>query len=387
MIPSDPDPANPPTIFLSAGEPSGDLHGASLARSLRKQIPGVRLIGLGGPRMAAQGVELLAGLDDLAVMGFVEVLAHLPFFLRLRKQVFGALRDERVDLVIPIDYPGFNLRLARHSTSRLGIPVLYYVAPQVWAWHKSRARDLAEYTDRIAVILPFEEKFLRANGAESEFVGHPLLDQPPDLLPEEEWRRVEGIGAHSPVLGLFPGSRVQEVRRHLEIFLESAERLRAELPDLEPVVGAPEHIDRSIYRGSSATVTTRTGELLKYSAAALVKSGTTTLEAALAGTPFVVAYRMNALSYQLAKRVVDVPHIALANLVADRRIVPELIQEEVNPERLAAELRPLVDPESEERRVMLTGLERVRDRLERGGAADRVAEIAAEMLSAAAERR
>ncbi|HYH79501.1 MAG TPA: hypothetical protein VEX86_06880, partial [Longimicrobium sp.] len=175
-----------PVIFISAGEESGDLHGAALARALRARFPRARMLGLGGARMKAEGVELMAGLGELAVMGFVEVLRHLPYFIDLKKRVFAALERERVDLVIPIDYPGFNLRLAKHARGR-GIPVLYYIAPQVWAWHKSRVRDLARDADRVAVVLPFEEAFLRAAGVNARFVGHPLLDRPHPALLRDVW--------------------------------------------------------------------------------------------------------------------------------------------------------------------------------------------------------
>lgn len=370
--------SEPRVIFLSVGEPSGDLHGAGLARALRKRFPSARLIGLGGPRMAAEGVELLASVEDLAVMGFVEVLGRLPFFLRLKRRVFEALEREKVDLVIPVDYPGFNLRLARHAHDA-GIRVLYYIAPQVWAWHASRAADLARDTDRIAVILPFEADFLRRAGAAAEFVGHPLLDVPETGLSREEWFRAEGLNISAPLLAVFPGSRRQEINRHLDIFQKTAEKLQARVPGLQVRVAAAPGQGDEIY-GDAFVTTRQTQELLRHATAALVKSGTTTLEAALARTPFVVAYRMNPASYVLAKRLVKVPHIALANLVAGERIVPELVQDEANPETLAARLLPLLKPGDPEREKMISGLERVRSTLGGGGAAERVADIAAELL-------
>ena len=239
------DPSSPPTIFISAGEESGDLHGAALARALRERFPDARLVGLGGARMQAQGVRLLAGLNELAVMGFVEVLRHLPFFIELRKRVFAALASEGVDLVIPIDYPGFNLRLARHARER-GIPVLYYIAPQVWAWHKSRVRDLARDANEVAVVLPFEEDFLRKGGVNARFVGHPLLDRGHPELPRADWARSVGLDPERPILALFPGSRAQEVARHLELFSAAAELAVARRPDAQPVIGVPGGIDRSV---------------------------------------------------------------------------------------------------------------------------------------------
>jgi lipid-A-disaccharide synthase len=372
-----------PVIFVSAGEESGDLHGAALARALRQRFPDARLIGLGGARMEAEGVELLAKLEQLAVMGFVEVIRHLPFFRDLTKRVHAALERERVDLVIPIDYPGFNLRLARHARGR-GTPVLYYIAPQVWAWHRSRVRDLARDADEVAVVLPFEEAFLRSHGVNARFVGHPLLDRPAPPLSRGEWARKHALDPSRPILGLFPGSRAQEVRRHLELFSHAAALVLERNPQVQPVIGVPRGIGREVYDGALWPLVESTGGMLLQNAtAALVKSGTTTLEAGIAATPMVVVYRMAPLSYALARRVVKVPHIALANLIAERRVAPEFVQDAATPRALADALLPLLDGESPERREMVEGLSAIRGKLGGPGASARVAQIAAELLERA----
>lgn len=367
------------TVFLSAGEASGDLHGAGLARALRQRIPGVRLIGLGGSRMAAEGVQLLAGLDELAVMGIVEVGRRLPFFLRLRRRVFRALREEQVRLVVPIDYPGFNLRLARRARI-LQLPVLWYIAPQVWAWKASRTGALARDTAGVAAVLPFEEAFLRQRGVNARFVGHPLLDRPEPAREGRAWAERHGLHPHRPILALFPGSRGQEIQRHLELFSEAARRVTVALPEVQPVIGTAPDAPADAYAGSVWPRIPGAAGLLAHSRAALVKSGTTTLEGALAGTPMVVAYRMNPLSFAFARRVVRVPHVALANLIAGERVVPELLQGEATPERLGAELLPLLDLASPQRRCMTERLGRIRERLGSPGAAERVAGMAAALL-------
>lgn len=336
--------------------------------------------------MAEAGVEILAGLEDLAVMGFAEVVGRLPFFLRLERRLRRVMEEEGVDLLLPIDYPGLNLRLTR-AAKAAGIPVVYYIAPQVWAWKAHRTGVLARAADRVAVILPFEAALFEAEGGQARYVGHPLLDEEEGVPDQRWWADSAGLDATRPVLALFPGSRRQELARHLDPFLDAADRVLGEHPELQAVIARAAGLDAgnapvfpdTLPSGAPLVTVKEARPLLAHARVALVKSGTTTLEAALAGVPFVVAYRTHPVTWRIAQRVVRVPHVALANLVAGRRVVPELLQGEVTGPSLAAALLPLVE-EGEPRTRMLAGLNEVRARLGEPGAASRVATLVEEVL-------
>jgi len=365
-------------ILFVAGEASGDLHAAGVARALSARGAPFRLTGIGGDEMRAAGVELIEHAERLAVMGFVEVLKHIPLHYRLARQLEGRIRSGRVALVVLIDYPGFNMKIAAAARAA-GVPVLYYITPQVWAWGAKRLRELARTITKAAVILPFEEALLRKHGIDATFVGHPLLDRARALPGRAEARRSLGVGDSDRLLALFPGSRAQEIARHLEPFVATARALQRRDPALKVVVSAAPHVEIAPERCPYPLVRSASFAVLRAADAAMCKSGTTTLEAAVAGCPMVVAYRTSAITYAAAKRLVRIPHIGLVNVVAGREVAPEFVQESLVPARVADVLGELLDPTSARRIRMLGELDRVRALLGEAGAAERVAAMAIEL--------
>lgn len=367
------------SILMVAGEASGDLHGAGVVRELRRRRPDVPIVAMGGHRMQLEGAQLIEDARRLAVMGFVEVIRKIPHHYRLLRTIEARLASGEIRLVILIDYPGFNLKVAARARKH-GVPVLYYVTPQVWAWGAGRLPKMAQLITRAAPILAFEEALLREHGIDATFVGHPLLDRALELPSREEARRRLGLVGDAPVLALFPGSREQELQRHLHDFVATATRIREVRRDVRVVVSvastvdiAPERCPFPLVRDSSFTV-------LRAADAALCKSGTTTLEAAVAGCPLVVVYRTSPITYALARRWVKIPHIALVNVVAGHEVAPELVQDAFTPESAVPLLLPLLDRESSAHAAQQVAFEAVRDKLGTPGAAARVATMAIELL-------
>lgn len=368
-----------PRIFLSAGEPSGDLHGAEVIRALRERYPGATLEAFGGPLMAAAGAHVQVRMEGIAAFGAVEVVQKIPAHLRLLEQLKAGFARSAWDLVILIDYPGFHLRVAE-AARRAGIPVLYYIAPQLWAWRPGRAPRFARACSQLAVVLPFEEAFFASVGVGARYVGHPLLDRgaPPS---RQEARHALGVGPDEQVLAIFPGSRTGEVERLWPSFRAAGTDLLRRGAASRVLVATTPH-GHYPEPGPLELVAGEPVRVLAAANAAIVKSGTTTLEAALTDTPMVVAYRVHPVTYALTHRLLTVPWFSLVNLVAERRVVPELLQGAASVERLVAEALPLLDPHSAEHRAQLEGLELVRARLGTPGAAHRVAAMAAELLAA-----
>jgi lipid-A-disaccharide synthase len=372
-------------ILFVAGEASGDLHAAAVARELRARHAPYEVVGIGGDAMREAGVRLLHHVEQFAVMGLVEVLRHVPRHWALLRELRARIRSGNTALLVLIDYPGFNMKLAAEATAA-GVPVLYYITPQVWAWGAGRLSKLATTVTRAAVILPFEEKLLRDHGVAATFVGHPLLDRAERMPTRSEARASLGLPGDATVLALFPGSRAQEIARHLDEFVATARELERRRSDLRVIVSAAPHIVLNASRCPYPIVHSASFTVLRAADAAMCKSGTTTLEAAVAGCPLVVAYRTNALTYLAARRLVKIPNIGLVNVVAGRRVAPEFVQEALQPNSVADALEPLLDQRSARRAEMLTELAAVRASLGTAGAARRVATMALELAMRDAHR-
>ena len=382
------------TLLVSAGDASGDLHGADLARSFLARHPDACVTGLGGDAMREAGVELLAHQRDLAVGGGVELAASLPAITRAWRRIAAGLAAVRPDLVVLIDSGGFNLPLARRVRSRCAAKILYYIAPQVWAWRRGRIRKLAKRVDRLAVILPFELDVYRHTSLAVDFVGHPLVDSlaPLASLDREAARRACGIDPVGPVVSLMPGSRRNEIAAHLPVQLETARLLHAETPEMRFLLAVAPSLGEAVgirsacerARASGLPLTLLSGQSRQAIVAAdavLAKPGTVTLECALLARPMVVMGRASALTAWFLRRAIRVPSLAMPNLIAKQRIVPEFLQDEAVPARLATALGSLLSGPA--RDTQLARLAEVRQALGPGGAAERTCQIAEEMLETA----
>src|SRR2546423_548885 len=366
-------------ILFVAGEASADLQEAGVADALRRIRPELNLAGVGGAKLAQQGVELIHRDNLLGVMGFLEVLRHVPSHFLLLRRIRRMFDRGEISLVILIDYPGFNMKVAA-AAKHAGVPVLYYVTPQVWAWGAGRIPKLARLVTRAAVILPFEESLLRGYGIDATFVGHPMLDRTVNMPTRQEARETLGLASDVPVLALFPGSRQQEIDRLIDDFVATARELQARRSRLQVIVSVAETVALDSERCPFRLVHSASLSVLRAADAALCKSGTTTLEASIAGCPLIVAYRTGRISFALAKRLVTVPNIGLVNVVAGRAVAREFIQNDIVPTRMADALEDLLDHDRPQRRDVLNGLAEVRAKLGKPGAAERVARMASELV-------
>ena len=393
---------DPITLFISAGEASGEQYGALLTAVLQRRLAeagvAARFMGMGGSRMEAAGLERVVRAEDVAVMGLTEVVRHLPRVYGEYRKLKRSIRSRRPAVAVLIDSPEIHLRLAREF-HRLGIPVIYFVSPQLWAWKKHRIRLVKRFVERMMVIFPFEEGFYRERGVEADFVGHPLADLPLPAARREEFAAQNGLDPAKTWIGLLPGSRAREIGAHLPEMLKAARMLAEDgVPDqyefvipLAPTLNpeqrraAARQVDE-LARGLAVFLVDDARAALRHARASLVASGTATVEAALIGNPFVVVYRVSAVTYAIAKRVVKVPHVAMPNLIAGRRVVPELIQNDFTASNCVQSLRRLL-PDGADRQSMMEELTAVGNALRshpasgRGGnAIERVAEIVLEQL-------
>ena len=371
--------------MIVAGEASGDIYGADLAREASKLDPNLHFFGIGGARMREAGVDTLVDSADMAVVGLVEVLKHFDVisnaFLKLKK----ILLNDRPDLLILIDYPGFNMRLAKIA-KKAGIKVLYYIRPQIWAWRQGRVKKIARLVDHMAVILPFEASFYEQAGVPVTFVGHPMLDMVNVGMDRNQAAVSFGLDPSKRIIGLFPGSRRNEIERLLPVIAASARHLKERFPDIQfilPLASTLQNDDITPQlrdAGLDVTITReRIHDMIRACDAVISVSGTVTLEIALVGTPMVIIYKLSPLTYQLAKRLVKIDNIGLCNIVAGETMVQELIQDAASPERIAAEIERFLNDGSYAKRVQQKMLS-IREKLGNGKASARVAQLAYNMM-------
>ena len=377
-------------LLIIAGETSGDQHGAAMVRVLREDFPDLPIFGVGGEAMRAAGVETLFDVEALNVVGLVEVLAKVPSGLLMARRLLRAARERGARVVVLIDAPGFNLPFARWA-KQAGLRVVYYVSPQIWAWRQNRVHKVARRVDKMLTLFPFEVPFYAAAGVDAEYVGHPLLDFLPGLPDRSQAAQTLGLDAQRPIVALLPGSRRREVELLLEPMLAALSLIRHDLPKVQgvlPVAPTVAATVQQIVSGFSGTLTVARQQSLTALCAAdfaLVASGTATLEAGLIGTPMVIVYRVNRLTAWLAKRLLRVPHIGLINIVAERQVVPELLQEAVSPRTMAATALSVLRDSAEARRIRgeLTAL---RATMGEGGSSRRAAASVGAALRQARDR-
>ena len=364
--------------MMSCGEPSGDLYAGALAVEIRRRDPAAAIFGLGGQRLMAGGGELLADYRGISVTGLVEALRVVPRSLGVMNRLIDAARSEKPHALVVIDFPDFNFRLAA-AVKKLGIPVIYYISPQLWAWRRNRMRTMKHIADRVLVIFPFEEALYRDAGVPVEFVGHPLVDLARAQDPKESFLSEIGLDSSRPIVALLPGSRPNEVHRLLPVMRDAAARISKQLPATQFVVARAPSLDDRLFssvrwKGTKPIeVLARTDDVLAVSDVAVTASGTATVQAALHGRPMVVVYRLSPLTYRLGRRFVHVDTFAMVNLIAGRRIVPELIQDDCTPENVSREVLSLLTDAArfEETRAALRD---VRQKLGAPGASGRAAE-------------
>lgn len=366
-------------IMISAGEASGDIHAAAVTAAIKKLNPDAEVFGMGGDALRNAGGEVLFDIKEHGVMGFAEIICKLPALFRLRNNFVKVMEQRRPDCLIVVDYPGFNMKIAKIAHEK-GIPVVSYISPSAWAWHRSRAKKVAKIVDKVAAIFPFEYDVYHEAGADTVFVGHPLLDIVKTSMPRQEAEAFAGKRARRKLILLMPGSRLMEIEKMLPTLLEAAKLLQQQLPEVDftmPRAGTiPLSLLESKIKAAGVQVKITEGhnyDVFSVADLALATSGTVTLEAALCGLGSIIVYRTSAINAFIARRVINIPDIGLPNIVAGRHILPELLQEDFTPEKVAQEALHLLEPERNAR--MKKDLAYVKERLGQPGAVDRVAQL------------
>jgi len=376
---------NPRKIMIVAGEQSGDLHGSNLVKAMHRIDPTLLFYGIGGRKMKDAGVELMANSDDMAVVGLTEVAGKLGMILGVMYRMKQALKERKPALLILIDYPDFNLLLGK-AAKKSGVRIFYYISPQIWAWRKGRISKIRKIVDKMAVILPFEEQFYRQADMDVTFVGHPLLDVVKKKYPRPEALQKFKLREGITTVGLLPGSRQGEVARLLPVMLKAAGILMRSGPPVQFILPLADGLDResvdAMIRRESVPVSVVLNDIydvIGVSDIAVVASGTATLETALLGTAMVIIYKVSPLSYRIGAKIISVTHIGLANLIAGKTIVPELIQQDANPDRIAAEVMGILGDEARMLGIKKE-LNRIREKLGSPGASERAARLACDLL-------
>ncbi len=377
-----------PNFLIIAGEHSGDIHGAKLAKELKVRIPKCNIFGIGGDLMAEEGVDLLYPVEKMAVLGFTEVIRHIPFFKEVMEKLVNETEKRKPAVVILIDYPGFNIRFAQkiRKLYPAEMKILYYISPQVWAWKKGRIKTLAKNLDSMAVVLPFEVDVYKDTGLNVKFVGHPLIEVVKPVSEKAVFRKNVGVDDTAKLIGLLPGSRKQEIERHLPVMLEAFSILKEKFPGMKAVIGKPGLIEKDFYSnfsssgmGNDVILSDETYEIMHHADFIITSSGTATLETAMAGTPMCIIYKMSGITFFIARRVVTLPFIGLANIVLDEKVVPELIQKDASPEKIAETAENYLTDEELYGEVR-TKLSKTRSVLGEPGAEKRVADMVEDLL-------
>jgi len=359
--------------FIIAGEPSGDLHGGKLIKALKMLNPNSSFMGHGGDRMKDEGMHIIEHIDNLSIMGFFEVIKHLPRMSKIMNKTFDVIIKSKPDRVILIDYPGFNLRLAK-KLSHLNIPITYFILPQAWAWKEKRVKTMKKVIDQAISIFPFEAKWYESKKFNVEYLGHPFMDTEHIDESTKSFYKRHLLNINEPILALLPGSRQQEIDKHWPIYLETVEILRRKLKNLQFVVGKSAHVNIPKCP-EYLKVEQNAKKAMVVGTAALVSSGTATLECAIENTPMVVCYKLSPLSWIIAQLLINVKYSSIVNLIGNKKIVPELLQNGMTSNKLADELLPLLDLDSEKRKNMLSDFEDLKELLGSPGVYERTAEL------------